>query len=159
MPAGQAPAKIETNYLETLQRMYKDSRILFEKGEYYICCYLCGYILECALKYILLQFGRKADGASYTIDDLKGFTHNTTRLNRSLESWINCTGGIAAKYRLDCRTMCPYIFVGKNGYPHWNPEYRYGEHPKWNERSYCEEYMKETEKVFRFVASIVAGGV
>ena len=64
------------DFLKTLQRMYKDSKILFQSGEYYNCCYLCGYILECALKYILQQYGRKQDGSSYSVDDLKGFGHN-----------------------------------------------------------------------------------
>ena len=89
MPAGQSPAKNETDYLKTLQRMYKDSRILFEKGEYYNCCYLCGYIIECALKYILLRFGRKEDGSLFSIADMKSAAHNTNNLNQQLESWIN----------------------------------------------------------------------
>ena len=158
MPAGQSPAKNETDYLKTLQRMYKDSRILFEKGEYYNCCYLCGYIIECALKYILLRFGRKEDGSLFSIADMKSAAHNTNNLNQQLESWINCTGGVAAKYRMDCSKMCPYIFTGRPGFPHWSPEYRYGEHPKWDDEEYCKQYVKESEKVFRFIAEIVAGG-
>ena len=56
------PEMGQVDFLETLERMYKDSRILFQNGEYYNCCYLCGYILECALKYILQKFGKKQNG-------------------------------------------------------------------------------------------------
>lgn len=159
MPDSGTQKKRETDYLKTLERMYKDSRILYEKEEYYNCCYLCGYLLECALKYILLKFGRKEDGNQFSIADLKRDTHNMAKLNQRLESWINCTGGVHARYRIDCKKMCPYMFVGRQGYPHWNPEYRYGEHPKWDDEDYCKEYMKESEKIVRFVAEIVAGGV
>lgn len=96
MPDSGTQKKRETDYLKTLERMYKDSRILFEKEEYYNCCYLCGYILECALKYILLKFGRKEDGSQFSIADLKRDTHNMAKLNQRLESWINCTGGVGA---------------------------------------------------------------
>ena len=54
--------------------------------------------------------------------------------------------------------MCPYIFTGRHGFPHWSPEYRYGEHPKWDDEEYCKQYVEESEKVFRFIAEIVAGG-
>ncbi|MDE6052510.1 MAG: hypothetical protein K2G55_01830 [Lachnospiraceae bacterium] len=145
--------------METLERMYKDSRILFQKGEYYNCCYLCGYILECAIKYILQTYGKKRDGQSYTVNDLKAFRHNTVKLNQALDDWLSVTGGISPAYRLDCRRKCPYIFVGIGGYPHWNPEYRYGDHIKWYEKEYCEKYMEESKYIFQFVANIVTGGV
>ncbi len=51
---------LSPDFLETLLRMYQDARILYEQEEYYNCCYLSGYVLECALKY---EFS--------TIDDLK----------------------------------------------------------------------------------------
>ena len=63
--------KSETNFLETMGRMYRSSRILYEKEQYYNCCYLCGYILECALKYILLTFGRDENGEKFSVDMLK----------------------------------------------------------------------------------------
>ena len=30
--------------------------------------------------------------------------------------------------------------------------------PKWDDEEYCKQYVKESEKVFRFIAEIVAGG-
>ena len=152
------PEKKNTDFLKTLERMYKDSRILYEKGEYYNCCYLCGYILECALKYILYKYGKKQDGTAYTIDELKNIAHSTSKLNMQLDSWISMSGGIAAAYRLDSRGKCPYIFEGRGGYPHWDPRYRYGEHPKWDEKEYCEHYITESEYIFQFIAGIVTGG-
>ncbi len=32
------PEMGQVDFLETLERMYKDSRILFQNGEYYNCC-------------------------------------------------------------------------------------------------------------------------
>ncbi len=151
-------AKKETDFLKTLERMYKDSRILYDKGEYYNCCYLCGYILECALKYILLKFGRKENGEQYAPQDMKSHRHNTASLNRQLEECISMSGGINPCYRIESERNCPYMYVGKEGYPHWNPEYRYGEHPKWDEKEYCQHYMKESEFIFQFISNIVVGG-
>ena len=153
------PQMGQVDFLETLQRMYKDSRILFQNGEYYNCCYLCGYVLECALKYILHRYGKKQDGQSYSVNDLKAFEHNTEKLNRELENWLSMTGSILPAYRLDCRKKCPYIFAGAGGYPHWSPAYRYGDHIKWHEKEYCEKYMEESKYIFQFVANIVIGGV
>lgn len=104
------PQAGQVDFLETLERMYKDSRILFQNGEYYNCCYLCGYILECALKYILQRYGIKPDGQPYSVSDLKSIGHNTERLNQKLNDWISMTGGISSAYRLDCGKKCPYIF-------------------------------------------------
>ncbi len=153
------PEMGQVDFLETLERMYKDSRILFQNGEYYNCCYLCGYILECALKYILQKFGKKQDGQPYSVNDLKGFSHNIRGLNRQLEDLLSMTSGISPAYRLDCEKKCPYIFVGLGGYPKWDPAYRYGDHVKWYEKEYCEKYMEESKYIFRFVANIVAGGI
>lgn len=152
------PQMGQVDFLETIKRMYKDSRLLFQNGEYYNCCYLCGYILECSLKYILQKYGIKQDGQHYSTDDLKSFRHNTEKLNQTLENCLSMTGGILSAYRLDCRGKCPYIFVGVEGYPHWNPEYRYGSHIKWYDREYCEKYMKESKYIFEFIANIEIGG-
>lgn len=152
------PQMGNVDFLETLARMYKDSRILFQNGEYYNCCYLCGYILECALKFILQKYGKKQDGQSYSVNDLKAMEHNTVKLNRALNDWLSMTGSVSAAYRLDCVTKCPYIFTDKEGYPHWNPTYRYGNHPKWYEKEYCEKYIEESKYIFQFIANIVSGG-
>lgn len=148
----------QVDFLETMKRMYRDSQILFQNGEYYNCCYLCGYILECGLKYILQQYVKKSDGRPYSIDDLKSFGHNTEKLNQQLDDWISMSGGVTPAYRLDCRRKCPYIFQGTGGYPHWSPKYRYGDHKKWNEREYCEQYMDESKYIVNFVANITIGG-
>lgn len=153
------PQMGQVDFLETLERMYRDSRILFQNGEYYNCCYLCGYILECGLKFILHRYGKKRDGQPFSINDLKSFEHNTEKLNRELDDWLSMTAGISPAYRLDCRKKCPYIFVGVGGYPHWSPAYRYGDHIKWHEKEYCEKYMEESKYIFRFVAGIVTGGI
>lgn len=152
------PQMGEVDFLETLERMYKDSRILFQNGEYYNCCYLCGYILECALKYILRRFGKKQDGTPYSVNELKSLAHSTEKLNQALDDWLSMTGSISASYRLDCRTKCPSIFLGHGGYPRWSPAYRYGDFTKWHEKEYCEKYMEESKYVFQFVARIVTGG-
>ncbi len=55
-------AKRDPDFLITLERMHRDSKLLFEEGEYYNSCYLSGYVLECALKFLLCRYGRKADG-------------------------------------------------------------------------------------------------
>lgn len=152
------PQMGQADFLETLQRMYKDSRILYKNGEYYNCCYLCGYILECALKYILHKYGKKQDGQPYSVNDLKAMAHSTSKLNQELDSWLSMTGSISSSYRLDCRRTCPCIFIGQEGYPHWDPAYRYGGHVKWHEKEYCEKYMEESRYIFQFVAKIVTGG-
>ena len=136
--------------------MYKAAQILYEKEEYYNCSYLCGYVLECALKYILVTYARRPDGALYTSNDLrKMYAHDTSKLNQELENWISSTSGIATKYRMDCAKKAPYIFRGAGGHKPWSPAYRYGEHPKWDDKDYCKEYLKESEYVFRFIAEIV----
>lgn len=152
------PQMGEVNFLMTLKRMYHDSKILFQKGEYYNCCYLCGYVLECTLKYILLQYGKKHDGQSYTVNDLKAFRHNTDKLNQELDDWLSMTETIMPAYRLEGRTKCPYLLVGKEGFPAWNPKYRYGDYDKWNEKEYCEKYLAESEYLYRFVTEMVLGG-
>ena len=68
------------------------------------------------------------------------------------------TGGIMSRYRLDSTRVCPNIFIGSGGYPKWDPKYRYGEHPQWNEESFCRKYIQDIENIFRFIASIVVGG-
>ena len=152
------PQMGEVDFLETLERMYKDSRILFQNGEYYNCCYLCGYILECALKYILQRFGKKPDGQAFSVTDLYEFCHNIIGLNRQVVALISITDGISPAYLLDCEKKFPYIFVGPGGYPQWDPKYRYGDHVKWYEKEYCEKYMEESKYIFRFIANIVTGG-
>lgn len=152
------PEMKQADFLKTLERMYRASRLLYENKQYYNCCYLCGYILECALKYILYKHGKHDDGSNYTIEDLKGFTHNTSKLNKHLNDWISISDNIYSAYRIDCPQKCPYIFIGRDGYPHWDPKYRYGEHPKWEEAEYCKKYMEESEYIFQFIARIVAGG-
>lgn len=147
-----------TDFLKTLERMYTDSRILYEKEEYYNCCYLCGYVLECALKFILYRCGRRLDGEVYTIDDMKKFAHNTHGMTSQLEAWISMAGGIASQYRLDVRRKCPYLFEGREGYPRWDPRYRYGEHPRWDDPGYCQKYVEESEYIVQFIAALVTGG-
>ena len=51
-----------------------------------------------------------------------------------------------------------YIFSGREGYSHWDPAFRYGECPAWDNRTYCEHYMEESEYIFRFIGGIIAGG-
>lgn len=152
------PNMNNTDYLSTLMRMYKDSRLLYQEEEYYNSCYLSGYVLECALKYILLTYGKNQNGIEYTLDDMKTLAHNTSKLNQHLNDWISMTGGIASKYRLDCDRICRNIYIGCGGYPKWDPKYRYGEHPQWNEAIYCGKYMEEIDNIFHFIANIVVGG-
>ena len=68
-------AKRDPDFLKTLERMHHDSKILFEEGEYYNSCYLSGYVLECALKFLLCRYGRKATGENYTWRDVKQHQH------------------------------------------------------------------------------------
>ena len=152
-------AKREPDFLETMKRMYNDSRILFEKGGYYNSCYLSGYVLECALKFLLCRYGRKSNGDNYTWKDVKGYRHELNGLNQKLEECLSIADGIPPQYRLDYSQMCPYIFTGREGYSHWDPKFRYGECPAWEKREYCEHYIEESEKVFRFISGIVAGGI
>ena len=151
-------AKRDPDFLKTLERMHQDSKILFEKGEYYNCCYLCGYVLECALKFLLCRFGKKIDGEPYTWQDVKKHQHKLSKLNQELEECLSITEGIPPQYRLDSLRNCPYIFSGREGYSHWDPGFRYGECPAWDSRPYCEHYMEESEYVFRFIGRIIAGG-
>ena len=150
--------KREPDFLKTLERMHNDSRILFEKGEYYNSCYLSGYVLECALKYLLCKYGRKSNGDKYTLHDIKKHQHKIIELNHALEECLSITDGIPPQYRLNSSQMCPYIFNGREGYPHWDPKYRYGECSAWDEREYSEHYIEESELIFRFISNIVIGG-
>ena len=146
----------DTDYLKTLERMYKDSRILYNAEEYYNCSYLCGYVLECALKYILLTFGKDEDGNGFTIEDLKkAFRHDIRKLNSRLDECISSAEAIPSRYRLDAQRYTPCMLKGKNGHKPWNPELRYGEHPMWNDKEYCDHYMRESEYVFDFITEIV----
>lgn len=153
------PQNNKADYLKTLERMHTDAEILYEKREYYNCCYLCGYVLECALKYILLTFGLHQNGQKYCESDLKQLSHNTNRLNRQLQEWLSISSGISSSSRLDPEKMCPYIFKGYNGYPQWNPQYRYGEHPLWNTAECCEQYFKENNQIFKFISEMQLGGI
>lgn len=147
--------KLETDFLKTMQRMYKDSRILYDKGEYYNCCYFCGYILECALKYILLKFGEDENGNQFTVENLKSnFVHKISKLNDQLNNCILETNSMPAKCRLDCNKNAPYIMKGMEGTQPWSPAYRYGEHPKWDKKEYCDHYIAESDYVFKFVAEL-----
>ncbi len=152
------PNMKEPDYLSTLHRMYKDSKILYEKGEYYNSCYLSGYVLECALKYILLSYGKKADGEAYALNDVKQYLHNTVKLNRDLDDWISVTEGVEARYRFNSRVLCPHIFIGEGGYPKWDPKYRYGEHPQWEQEEFCKKYICDIDNIFRFISNLVLGG-
>lgn len=147
--------KLDPDFLKTLERMYKDSRILYEKGEYYNCCYLCGYILECALKYILLKFGRDENGLPFSVNQVKRYGHKTQTLNEQLDNCISSVNGIPPRYRLDCEKHAPYMLHGKGGHKVWDPGYRYGEHPMWEKKEYCDHYMSESEYIFRFIGEIV----
>lgn len=134
-------AKREPDFLETLERMYRDSKILFEKGEYYNSCYLCGYVLECALKYLLCRYGRKPNGDHYTWRDVKQHLHKLNELNHELEECLAIMEGIPPHDRWDSSRMCPYIFIGREGYSHWDPAFRYGECPAWETKEYCEHII------------------
>ena len=152
------PDMNQADFLSTLQRMHKDSKILFENEEYYNSCYLSGYVLECALKYILLTYGRKSSGERYTLEEIKKFRHNTTKLNQYLSDWLSMAGGIEARFRFDSQTICPHIFIGEGGYPKWDPKYRYGEHPQWNLQDFCQKYICDIDNIFHFISNIVVGG-
>lgn len=151
-------AKREPDFLKTLERMYRDSQILFEKEEYYNSCYLCGYVLECALKFLLCRFGRKSNGDNYTWRDAKQHSHKLGEMNQKLEEFLAITEGIPPQYRFESAHMCPYIFTGQEGYSHWDPAFRYGECPAWDSREYCEHYIEEGKKVYQFISKIIAGG-
>lgn len=151
------PFMNDPDFLSTLERMYTDAKILYEKQKYYNCCYLSGYVLECALKYLLCQFGLKSDGSRYTINDMKRDAHNTQNLNNKLEQCISFVSGIPAQYQLMPENICPYIYSGAQGYPEWNPRYRYGEHPMWNTEEWCAHYINEIDAVFRFISSVSFG--
>ena len=152
------PNMRQTDYLSTLQRMYKDAKMLCDNKEYYNSCYLAGYVLECALKYILMNYGEKAHGEKYTLDELKGAAHNTVKLNKYLDDWLSMAEGIEARYRFDSRVICPHIFIGEGGYPQWDPKYRYGEHPQWESESFCQKYICDIENIFRFISNVIIGG-
>ena len=148
--------KADTDFLRTMIRMYEDSRILYKNGEYNNCCYLCGYVLECALKYILLKFGKDTDGSAYTVEKIKQiYIHNLAKLIQHLEANISMLEGIPATYRLDYRKKTPYILQGGKGHKPWSPEYRYGEHPMWDKEEYCKHYIQESEYVFKFISKLV----
>ena len=151
-------AKRDPDFLKTLERMYHDSKLLFEEGEYYNSCYLCGYVLECALKFLICRYGKKANGDNYTWEDVKRHSHKLNRLNQALEECLAITDGIPPQYRLDSSRMCPYMFNDGEGHFSWNPAFRYGECPAWDTREYCEHYIEESEKVFQFISGIIAGG-
>lgn len=151
-------AKRDPDFLKTLERMYYDSKVLFEKGEYYNSCYLSGYVLECALKFLLCRYGRKSNGDNYTWRDVKQHLHKLNELNHELEECLAITDGIPPQYRLDSSQMCPYIFSGREGYSHWDPAFRYGECPAWDIKEYCEHYIEESERIFRFISGIIIGG-
>ena len=152
------PEMRQPDYLSTLHRMYKDAKLLYDNKEYYNSCYLAGYVLECALKYILLTYGRKADGEKYTLTEIKKVAHNTVKLNTYLDDWISVTDGIEARFRFNSRIICPHIFTGEGGYPKWDPKYRYGEHPQWELQSFSLNYIRDIENIFRFISNIVIGG-
>lgn len=152
-------AKRDPDFLQTMERMYRDAKILFEKGEYYNSCYLSGYVLECTLKFLLCHYGRKSNGERYTWRDVKDYRHRLNSLNQELEECLAVTEGIPPQYRLDSAQMCPYIYSGREGYSHWNPAFRYGECAAWDTRAYCEHYIEEIEALFRFVGGIIAGGI
>ena len=152
------PFKNDPDFLSTLERMYTDAKLLYENAEYYNCCYLSGYVLECALKYLLCTFGLKSDRTPYTIDDMKRiFAHGTQKLNHALEQCISSGAGIPATYQLMPERMCPYIFAGASGYPPWNPMYRYGEHPMWSTEEWSTYYMNEIDAIFKFISSVSFG--
>lgn len=151
------PLMNDPNFLATLERMYKDAKLSFEKKEYYNCCYLSGYVLECALKYMLCTFGLKGDGTRYTIRDVKQFTHGIQKLNLELEQCISVGIGVPARYQFMPENMCPYIYAGANGYPYWNPKYRYGEHPMWGTEDWSRHYINELDAIFGFISSVVLG--
>lgn len=153
-------AKRDPDFLQTMERMYRDAKILFEKGEYYNSCYLSGYVLECTLKFLLCHYGRKSNGERYTWTDVKKkFSHGLKDLNQALEECLAVTEGIPPQYRLDSAQMCPYIFCDSEERLRWNPAFRYGEYPAWDTREYCEHYIEEIEALFRFVGGIIAGGI
>lgn len=152
-------AKREPDFLKTLERMYRDSKILFEKEEYYNSCYLCGYVLECALKFLLCRYGRKSSGETYTWRDAKKHLHKLDEMNQKLEEFLAITEGIPPQYRFDSSQICPYIFSGREGYSHWDPAFRYGECPAWDSKEYCKHYIEESEKIYQFIKEIVIGGV
>lgn len=151
------PFMNDPDFLATLERMYKDAKLLFEEKEYYNCCYLSGYVLECALKYILCTYGLKDDGTRYTINDAKQFTHRIQNLNLALEQCISAGAGVPAQYQIMPENMCPYIFTSVNGYPYWNPKYRYGEHPMWATEDWSRHYIEELDAIFEFISSVVLG--
>ena len=151
-------AKRDPDFLITLERMHRDSNLLFEEGEYYNSCYLSGYVLECALKFLLCRYGRKANGENYTWRDVKQHQHRLIELNHALEECLAITDGIPPQYRLDSARICPYIYSGREGYSHWDPAFRYGECPAWEMREYCKHYIEESEMIFRFISGIIAGG-
>lgn len=151
------PFMNKPDFLNTLERMYTNAKLLYEHEQYYNCCYLSGYVLECALKYILCEFGIKSDGTRYTIEDIKRYSHSAHKLNQGLSECASFVSGIPSRFQLMPEVKCPYIYAGASGYPGWDPKYRYGEHPKWTEKEWSTHYITEIESVFRFIASIAIG--
>lgn len=151
-------AQIELNkpdFLKTLIRMHKDSKMLFEQGEYYNCCYLSGYVVECALKFILLKFGNDEEGKPYTIEKIKSYTHKINKLNEQLWMCVGIENRIPSQTRVNFLRLCKYICTSIDGWPGWNPKYRYGEHPKWFEREWSEQYIHEVDKVMEIIKEII----
>ena len=151
------PLMNDPDFLSTLGRMYTNAKLLYFNAEYYNCCYLSGYVLECALKYLLCQFGLKSDGTRYTISDIKQYTHRIQDLNRELEQCVSFVAGIPSQYQLIPENICPYIFSGARGYPKWDPKYRYGEHPMWTTKEWSTHYINEIDAIFEFISSVSFG--
>ena len=79
-------------------------------------------------------------------------------MSLTIEECLAITDGIPPQYRLDSARICPYIYSGREGYSHWDPAFRYGECPAWEKREYCKHYIEESERIFRFISGIIAGG-
>ena len=150
---------LHTDFMLTLDRMYASSTLLNDNQNYYNSCYLAGYVVECYLKQIIYLYAAKDDGSNYSITDIKVYQHRLDKLVTDLSDTINIASGIPAACRIDIKALCRTICTGTGGYPQWNPKYRYGEHPAWDDKNYAGDYQKEIAQLYQDISSLRLRGL
>jgi hypothetical protein len=68
------------NYYDTVIRMQKSSKTLFDNQDYHNSCYLAGYVIECYLKILFYNVSN---------NNTPPRTHNLTNLNSSIISYLS----------------------------------------------------------------------
>jgi len=151
---------MDVDFLGSCDRMYSSAIILNSNQEYYTSCYLSGYVVECYLKHLILSYGVKEDGSDYTVGDIKSkYVHKIHQLISDLQDYINLSNNIPVSCRIDLNIVCKTICIGTGGHPKWDPKYRYGEHPAWNDKSYSDSYIRELNQLHDALLYLRTGGV